>query len=204
MCSSDLVAVDNFGAKTESAAVSVGYYTDPPPAPVVEIVSPSDRAMSAPPATFVFSAELLASTGDSGPVEFFVGTNSASVVDLGGSFSATMPPASVTVSNLLEGEYKLTVRYLGANGTLCPCKLITNTVRVVQLGVRLPSVTPDDRLQFEVVTAFPGKPTVIQASTNLLDWAPMSTNQPTSNTFSITESSPATNSQRFFRVFLPP
>ena len=144
--------------------------------------------MSAPPATLVFSAELLASTGDTGPVEFFVGTNSAGVVDPGGTFNATMPPASVTVSNLLEGEYKLTVRYLGANGTLCPCKLITNTVRVIQLGVRLPSVTPDGGLQFEVVAAFPGKPTVIEASPNLVDWVPISTNQPSNNRVLVTTS----------------
>jgi len=70
--------------------------------------------------------------------------------------------------------------------------------------VRQPSVTVDGRLQFEVVTSFPGKPTIIQASPNLLDWIPISTNQPSSNTFTFTESSPATNSQRFFRVLVPP
>src|SRR3989442_14636599 len=108
---------------------------------MVEIVAQSDRAMSASPATFVFSAELLASTGDTGPVEFFVGTNSVGLVHQGGWFSATSPPNSITVTNLAEGEHKLTVRYRGLDGTLCSCVLKTNTVRVGNLSLQLPSVT---------------------------------------------------------------
>jgi hypothetical protein len=76
-------------------------------------------------------------------------------------------------------------------------------VRVVQLGVQSPSLTPDGRFQFDVVTSFPDQETVIQASTNLSDWVPISTNRPSSNTFTFTESSRATNRHRFYRVFLP-
>ena len=70
--------------------------------------------------------------------------------------------------------------------------------------MQLPSVTPDGRLQFEVVTSFPGKETIIQSSENLLDWLSISTNQPSSNTFTFKEPSPATNFQRFYRVLVPP
>lgn len=108
------------------------------------------------------------------------------------------------VSNLLEGDYKLTVRFRGGDGIRCQCNMITNAIKVVKLGLQLPSLTPDRRLQFDVVTSFPGKQTVIETSPNLLDWTAASTNQPSSNTFTFTESIPATNSQRFYRVFVAP
>ena len=76
-------------------------------------------------------------------------------------------------------------------------------IRVVDLGLQSPRLTSTGRLQFDIVTSYPGRQTIIQASENLLDWIPISTNQPTSNTFTFTESSPATNAHRFYRVFLP-
>src|SRR6266404_6182462 len=191
------VAVENLGAKTEYAPVRLGYYTGFPPAPVLDITSPRDGTLAASPATFVFSAELLATLWATGPVEFFVDTNSVGLVVQGGTFSPTTPLNSVTVSNLLEGDYKLSVAYRGQNGGYCHCG--STTIHVVKLGVQLPSVAPDGRLQFEVVTSFPGKSTIIQASPNLPDWLPVSTNQPSSNSFTFTEPSPTTNSQRFYR-----
>ena len=69
------VAVDNRGATTQSAPVRICYYTGGPPEPVLEIISPHNAAVFAAPATFDFSAEVLASFWGAGPVEFFVGTN---------------------------------------------------------------------------------------------------------------------------------
>src|SRR5437867_2948614 len=83
-----------------------------------------------------FRAGMLATEGETGPVELVVGTNSVGLFDQSGSFSATTPPVSVTVSNLLEGEYKLRALYLGGNSGYCRCNRTTNTIRVVQLGVR--------------------------------------------------------------------
>ena len=85
----------------------------------------------------------------------------------------------------------------------CLCNFVTNTIRVVKLGVQSPGLTPDGQLRFEVVTSFPGRPTVIEASPNLHDWLPISTNQPSSNTFTFADSSPATNVHRFYRVQVP-
>jgi hypothetical protein len=199
------VAVDNLGASNESIPVTISYYTGAPPGPVVEMVSPRNGTLFAAPATFDFSAEVLASLGDTGPVEYFVGTNLVGVFDQVTNFSATTPPSSVTVSNLAEGEYRLTVRYLGAAGSLClPCLRNTNTIRVVKLGARMPSLTADGRIQFEVVTSFPGRPTIIETSFNLRDWTPISTNEPPGNTFTFTDSSPACDSHRFYRVLVPP
>ena len=198
------VVVDSLGATNESAPVTISYYTGGPPDPVVEIVSPRDGALFAEPATFVISAEVLASVGDTGPVEYFVGTNSVSIFDQVTNLSATTPPSSIMVSNLAEGEYSLAVRYLGMNG--CPsCPLHpTRSIRVVKIGVQLPSVTPNGRMQFEVVTSFPDRPTIIEASPNLHDWSPISTNRPSGNAFIFTDSSPGSDARRFYRVRVLP
>jgi len=199
------VATDNLGATAEFTSVTLYASETLPVSPVVEIVSPRNGALFPAPATFTFSAEVLASEGDAGPVEFFVGTNSVGLVDGGPLLTATAPPSSVTVSNLLEGEYKLTVQYRGLSGDHCiPCLLEANTIHVVKLGLRSPSLTPDGQLQFEVVTSFPGRPTIIEGSPNLRDWTPISTNAPASNTFIFAEPFSTTFAHRFFRAVLPP
>jgi len=199
------VAFDNEGARTESRPVRVGYLLGLPPGPVVEMRSPKDGEIFATPATFEFTAEVLASLGDSGPVQFYVGTNLAGVVDDGSPLSATTPPRSVTVSNLSEGMYPLTVRYGGQNGyeNCESCRSTTNTIRVVRLGARTPALTAEGSLQFEVVTSFPGRETVIQASSNLLDWLGVSTNSPSTNVFTFSEPLATNRAHRFYRVWLP-
>jgi Bacterial Ig domain len=192
------VAEDNEGARTESPPVTVLYACGPPPSSVLQIVSPKDGALLAAPATFTFSAEMLVSAFGTVAAQFFVGTNLVGEVIT--NVTATAPPVSLTVSNLPAGEYKLSVRDRYAN--LLPNKSIN--IRVANLGVQSPHLALDGRFQFDIVTSYPGRQTVIQASENLLDWVPISTNQPASNSFTFTESSPATNSHRFYRVFVPP
>jgi hypothetical protein len=197
------LAVDNLGHTQESVSIPVIYYTGGPPAPVVEIVSPPQAAVFVTPATINFAAEVLASVGDAGPIEFFLDGNSVGLAGEGATLTATTPPISITLTNLDEGEHNLTVRYRGFNGTLCGCVLKTNTLQVVKLGVQSPRLTPERLFQFDVLTSFPGVETIIQASPNLLDWSPIETNRPPTNTFVFTESSPATNNHRFYRVVLP-
>jgi len=200
------VATDRSGAKFQSPPVEIGYSSTIPPLPVVEIVSPQNGAMLSAPATFIFGAEVLASvSGDAGPVEFFLGTNSLGQVDGGATLQATTPPSSLVVSNLPSGEYKLSVRYRGGDGRFCfSCDLLTNTIRVVNLGIRPPTITGDHRLQFEAVTSFPGRQTITQSSLDLRDWFPFATNYPSSNSFPFIDPFPATNAQRYYRLFLPP
>jgi hypothetical protein len=199
------VATDNEGGSTESGRVKVYYLTGVPPMPVVELVSPKNLEVFAEPATFEFVVEQFASLGDTGPIDFFLGTNRIGSVDDGTSFSADTPPRSIVVSNLLAGEYKLTVRYAGQNGDYCiSCQLSTNIVRVVKLGIRSPSLTVDRRLEFAVVSSYPGRPTIIEASSNLVDWHGVSTNIPSSNVFNFAEPVVAGPGQRFHRVWLPP
>ena len=132
------------------------------------------------------------------------GTNSVGIVDNASGLTPDTPPSSLTLSNLAEGKYTLSVRYLGLDGIFCvSCLLATNTIQVVKLGVRAPGLTSDNRLEFEVLTSFPGEVTLIEASENLGDWTPILTNQPSSNRFIFTEPFPATNAQRFYRVLVP-
>jgi hypothetical protein len=192
------VAEDDLGARTESAPVVIAQPCGPPRSSVLQIVSPRNGSLLAAPATFDFSAEVLVSGYGISAVDFFVGTNLVREVIT--NITATGPPVSLTVSNLPAGDYTLSVR-----DRYAMCFYCTNVhIRVVDLGLQSPRLTPVGRMQFDIVTSYPSRQTVIQASENLLDWVPISTNQPSSNTFTFTESSPATNSHRFYRVFVPP
>jgi hypothetical protein len=196
------VAIDNLGIKTESVPITIHYATTQPTVTVLPITAPANGAVFPSPATFVFSAELLASNGENGPIEFFIDSNSVGLVNPGGLLTATTPPASVTVKDLEEGEHKLTVRYPNFPA-YCTCNGTTNTIRVVKLGLRLPMRTADGYLQFEGVTSFPGRQTTIQTSANLQDWLPLTTIEPTANTFTFTAPTPATDSNLFYRLVLP-
>jgi len=197
------IAQDSKGTRSESFPVYLVGGLLRPDVPVVEIVWPRDGAYFAAPATFVFSAEVLASEGDAGPVEFFINQISLGVVDAGARLTATRPPSSITVSNLQEGEYKLNVRYLGENGLYCQTCYRTNTIHVVKLAVQSPTFTSDGHLQFEIVTSFPGVQTVVQASSDLAGWTSVSTNFPSGNSFLFTETTRATEARHFYRVVLP-
>ena len=199
------VAVDGLGVSTQSAPVSIGYCSGCPPRHYVAITTLPDGTLFSAPATFTFRAELLAtiSPSDNGPIQFFVGTNSLGIVTQSGPFTATSPPFSITVTNLAEGQYPLSIKCLGINaGAETVSQPIT--INVTRLGLQSPLVTSDNRFAFDVVTSFPGNPTVIQASSNLLDWFPVNTNVPSSNTLLFVESSAATNSARFYRAIVFP
>jgi hypothetical protein len=181
------VATDNRGLSATSAPVNV-YLVIQPPFPVLKIASPENGAVFATSANTPLSAELLASLCDTGPEEFFVGTNSVGIVNTNGSndtFSASTPLFSVTVSNLAEGSYKLGVHCLGADGGYCSCGSVN--ISVVKLAVVSPRLGTNGAVAFDVVTSYAGKQNVIEVSTNLLSWTPLSTNQPSASTFTFTD-----------------
>ncbi len=196
-------AVDASGRQGESAPITIHYDGTWPWRPILRVLSPQDGAVFAAPASFAFSAELVASQNDAGPVQFFVGTNSVGVVTQAvDRLTADTPPYSVSVTNLAEGRYPLTVAYLGFAGGIA-YQAGSVTVRVTKLGIQRPSLTSDGRVQFGVVTSFPGKPTVIEVSPDLANWSPISTNVPSGNAFTFTDPSPATNGTRFYRAVIP-
>jgi hypothetical protein len=194
------VAVDNIGAKGESTIVKLFQVCGRPPFAVVSIRNPANGTMFSAPATFEFAAELLASQGEAGPIEFFVGTTQVGRVEQGGPLTATTPPASIRVSNLVEGEYKLSVRY---PNNLCTCESMLKTINVVRLGLQSPRITASGRFQCEVLTSFRDRETVIQASSNLVEWIPISTNAPGSTSFVFSDGALSTNCRRFYRALMP-
>jgi hypothetical protein len=198
------VAVDDLGASTESPPVRV-LVEQFPSRPVFAITSPSNGGVFPSPASFVFTTELLANHGlDLSSVEFFVGATSVGTVSQSSPFTSSLPPYSLVVSNIPDGDYRLNVRQGGyavscfAAG-LCECPVI----HVTKLGMHSPRLTAEGQFQFEVVTSFSTNQNVIEASSNLLNWIPISTNVPFTNTFTFTGPSPATNSPRFYRAVVP-
>jgi hypothetical protein len=198
------VALDSLGKRAESQPVNFHYSITQPTFPVVDMLGPRNGSVFSAPATFDFSAEVLASEGDAGPVEFFVDDNSVGVVDGSESLRVTTPPASLVVSNLTEGVHRLRVGYLGVGGGGCFCNWVTNTIRVVRLELRSPRLTPEARLECEVFASLPGIKTIVQMSSDRLFWAPVITNRPPGTSFTFTDTYPATNVQRFYRVALAP
>jgi hypothetical protein len=198
------VAVDNLGATAESPPIQVSVIDFPMP-PVFEITAPPNGSALAAPGMFIFNAELLASPlRDTGSVEFFVGANSVGIVMQTGPFTNTTPVYSLTVTNIPEGDYGLRVRKDNfSTGYFASGSCQPPVIRVTKLGMQLPRLTPDSKFEFDVVTSFPSNQTIIQASSNLINWVPISTNVPLSNTFTFTEPSPATNSPRFYRAVVP-
>jgi hypothetical protein len=197
------VAMDAAGLSATSAPVIVPLVLGPP-APILQMTSPGSGAVFPTSNTIVMSAELLASLCDTGPEEFFVGTNSVGIVNPNGSnetFTAATPEFSMTISNLAEGSYKVGVHYLGADGGYCSCGAVD--VRVVKLAAVSPRIMQGTNFEFDVVTSFEGKRNVIEVSTNLENWVAIGTNQPATNTFTFTDPSPAADSTRFYRVLVP-
>lgn len=192
------VAEDNLGAQADSRPVTVGFSLTRPSFSFVDILAPTNGSLFAEPADLVFSAEVMAN-GLEGSMEFFVDNRSVGVVESTGLLT---PPAAVTVSNLAEGEYKLQVNYDGGYG--CQnCFLLTNTIRVVKLGITSPRRTPAGNAQFDVVTSFPSRDTIIEASPDLQNWMPLATNVPVSTSFVFTDTSPVSNSNWFYRARVP-
>ena len=198
------VASDSAGNKATSAPVLV-YPLLSPPFSILKMTSPTNGAVFATTDTIELTAELLASDGClTGPEEFFVGTNSVGIVNTNGAnetFTIATPPFSLTVSNLAEGDHNLGVRILGLNGAYCHCGAVN--IQVVKLGLVSPRVQVDGSLTFQVVTAFADRQNVIEASTNLFTWSPISTNQPLVSRFTFRDASSSSGPLRFYRVSVP-
>jgi hypothetical protein len=197
-----VVATDQVGSKTESPPVAIGYHKDPPTEPIVEILQPANRAMFALSNRVVFSTEVLASFGGAGPVELFLDGASLGTFDKGESLTALTPPRSVILTNIIEGEHGLTVRFLGVNGYACTCNYKTNVIRVVKLGIQNARLATGGRFESDVITSYPGKPTIVQKSSDLVNWTSCSTNVPSA--FSFTFSDIVVAPMRWYRVILPP
>ena len=68
------------------------------------------------------------------------------------------------------------------------------------LALQSPRRTPDGQLVFDVVTAFPGQPTFLEASPDMARWTRLSTNWPAGSIFTFTDAPPARVQRRFYRA----
>ncbi len=193
-------AVEDDGLEATSAPVTIYYSLSIPAMSVVRLVAPRPESLFAAPATFVASAELMASPGAAAPVGFELGTNHLGIVSQSDPhFTTQTPPYSLTVSNVAEGSYTLSVVYFD----LGYCQCGSTSIRVTKLGVQSPKLTADGHVEFGVVTSFPGESTVIESSPDLADWSPIATNVPAGNAFTFVYPSPATSGTRFYRAVIP-
>src|SRR6185436_10741151 len=130
--------------------------------------------------------------------------NSVGTVTQSGPFTVSTPPYSLTVTNLPEGDYQLSLRKGGFSAdSYAPGSCDPVFIHVTKLGIRPPRLKPDSRFEFDVVTSFTTNQNIIEVSSNLLNWTPISTNVPMSNSFTFAEPSPATNAPRFYRAVVP-
>lgn len=195
------VATDSAGITATSAPVTLPFDLQPPQT-VLKMVSPSNGAVFATSDTILLSAELLSSECDTGPEEFFVGTNSVGIVNTNGlneAFTDATPLFSMSMSNLSEGDYEMSVRYLGRDGAYGSAH-----VRVVRLAAISPRLVSGKNLAFDVVTSFSGRANVIEISNDLFNWTPISTNTPAASRFTFVDPTPIPGSGRFYRVIIPP
>jgi RHS repeat-associated protein len=99
-------ATDDKGVVTTSAAV--GVTVQAAPVPSVSVTSPANNARFIAPATLTFTAAASV-TGDTiSKVEYFSGANMIG--------AATVPPYTVTLNNVVPGNYAVTARATGGLG----------------------------------------------------------------------------------------
>jgi hypothetical protein len=160
-----------------------------PPFCTYEITAPRNAEIFLAPATFTFSAEAMAFTRGA-PTWLYVGTN------LVATFGD--PPFSMTVTNLNSGTYKLTVRGFGSEYEGEPVVSIT----VADLWIRSTRKTEDGRIELRILTAYPGRETVLYRSSDLANWLPINTNAPAQKTFEfLVPDDPAAT--QFYHVAVP-
>ena len=157
--------------------------------PTVSITNPAGGTVFAAPANVSIKASASSSSGSVTNVTFFANASS-----LG---SVTAPPFNFIASNLSAGSYALTA--VASAGGLAATSAAVNISAVTPLAVSnsAPIIT-NGHFTFKY-TANPGLSYVVQNSSNLSNWVPLSTNVaattpvPFSDTF-------FSNSLRFYRV----
>jgi hypothetical protein len=189
------VARDDKGAETQSTVIDFSVSE----APVDSIILLEPRVGTIVPARadLVIHADLVAiySQSRTNQLAFYL---NGQVIGTAFTerFAATNAPVTLTLTNLSEGEHEISV---GINtGAFCACPV--NRIRAVNLALRDPILTPDNKLDFEVITAFPGRTTVIQYSTNFVDWSELQTITPDTNYFRLVAPIEPATSRRWYRA----
>jgi len=161
--------------------------------PFVVLTAPAGNATFLAPASIPLSATATNSDGTVARVEFYAGA-----LRLGEDTSA---PYGLTWSNAAAGSYQLTARATDTVGASTTSPVIN--VTVLPAGIPLTAgLLPDGRFHFEF-DAPDAQAYLVEASTDLFNWAPVLTNTPSGGRFEYVEVDSATP-HRFYRVKLWP
>lgn len=197
------IAIDNRGRTTESDQVAFRLYDGATPKPIVKVVSPESGSVLMEPSTFDFTAEVMAATSGIGAIDFYIGSNVVGRVDYGDQYlTATSPPlATVTITNLPQGEYDLYLRNRSRDFNECRvCYVLTNHIQVGRVRAQSIPRLAGEPFQFEIETSFTNRPNVIERSSDLHHWTAIGTNTPSTSRFSYVESASPLDGQQFYRV----
>jgi hypothetical protein len=186
------LTLTNWGGAGGSGDKTFGYIRSTAaaaaPTPAVNITNPVSGSVFVAPANVRMGASASVSSGTVTNVHFFA--NGVSLK------SVTTTPFSVTASNLAAGAYALTAvaTAAGISATSGPVNVsVINPAPVV-----LSAASVSDGLFSFNCTVDPGLSYVVQSSSNLVNWLPLTTNTPASSPVSF--SSPATNGAQFYRI----
>jgi hypothetical protein len=188
------IARDNLGAESRSGRVLQWIEREGGPRVVI---TPKNGAIVAAGSDFEFSVDRVVSYYD----------RASKLVDIYfddqlhrrtfAPLNATNPPVSIVITNIAEGEHSISILY--DEDFFCRCPV--HWFHAVKLGLREPVLRWDGRMEFELVTAYPGRETVIESSGNLADWTVYQRLVPQTNYVRFTV--PPEESKRWFRAVLP-
>ncbi len=163
------------------------------PSPTVGITNPADGAVFSAPANLKISASAAVSAGTVTNVAFFAGNTL-----LG---SAQADPFQITVNALAAGNYSLTAVATAAG--------ISTTSSVVNVSIISPIIVSNTapavingKFSFNY-NADMGLTYVVQRSSDLINWSPVSTNVANTSNIRFTDNAPL-NSTGFYRVARQP
>jgi len=157
-------------------------------APTVSITSPSSGAVFAAPANVKISANASDSGGTVTKVTFFQGTTA-----LG---SVTVSPFNFTTPSLAAGPYSLTAVATAVGLSTTSAVVTISVVNPVAVTLSSPQIS-NNQFIFSY-NANPGLSYIVQDSSDLASWTPLSTNIATSSPVSVTN--PVSAGSLFYRV----
>jgi hypothetical protein len=188
------VARDDKGAETQSPLVELP--VDETPVNGIVVLEPKHGTIVPAGANLEITADITAISSQrwTNGVSFYLdGLLMGERVT--GPLTPTNPPASLIITNLAEGEHNISVSVTNVS-----CNCPTHTIRAVNLALRDPLLTTDNKLDFEVITAFPGRATAIQYSTNFVDWTELQRITPDKNYFRFVAPIELATSRRWYRA----
>ncbi len=163
-------------------------------APTVSITAPTNNAVFLTPASFELVATASDTADDSiSDVQFFLddGTGAVAIDDV---FST---PYSTTVTNLAAGNYTLSSVATDSHGWTGSASITVTVTASAAVALMSPRPAAGEFL-FDVAGLTAGKTNLVQVSTNLTSWSPVSTNVAASATMTVTNS--AIPACQFYRV----